>query len=288
MDHIQNAVRLAKSASVPGKEPKPKAESDRQKLRPETFVPNTSKRSLLPSSVAERRWTPSAVMLDPEHLKSHRVVSSSAQSADHVAFNVLRTRLYQVLTGNAWHSLSVTSPTTGCGKTMVAVNLAFSLARQTGCRTALIDLDLRKASVARTLGVKPQASIGEFLEGKESLEDCFVAVGDNLFFGLNDHRLNRTFELAQHQRTAEIIPAIMKGLEPQVLIVDLPPMLSSDEVMAFQPHVDACFLVAAAGQTTAKEIEECEAEFREEDAFLGVVLNKCAEVTEEYYQYQPI
>lgn len=227
-------------------------------------------------------------MLDPKHLKQHRVVSATAETADYVAFNVLRTRLYQVLTGHSWHSISVTSPSSGCGKTMVAVNLAFSLARQTGCRTALNDLDLRKASVARTLGIEPEVSIGQFLEGYAALEDCFVSTSENLFFGLNDHRLNKSFELARHQRTADIIPEVMKGLDPQVLIVDLPPMLSSDEVMAFQPHVDACFLVAAAGQTTAKEIEECEAEFREEDAFLGVVLNKCTDLSEEYYQYQPI
>ena len=292
MENIKNAVRLAKAASERDKNERSKqpAKQSRQSAKPEVTRAISDSKPLLPgllSTALAKPWTPPTVVLENAHLEKHRIVSQSVRSAEHVAFNLLRTRIYQILSGHGWTSIGVTSPTAGCGKTTVAVNLAFSLARQEECKTVLIDLDLRKASVAKILGIQPEVSIGQFLEGRSELEDCFVSVGENLYFGLNDHKLNADLELAHYQRLAEIVPGIIEGLAPQVVIVDLPPMLASDDVMAFQPCLDACFLVAAAGQTTAKEIEECEAEFREEDAFLGVVLNKCTEQSEEYYQYSP-
>ena len=247
MERIKDAVSLAKALR----------KSDRPKIeQPERTIGQAWPQP--PVAGDSGLWTLPTVELDPEHLERHRIVSYEAHDPSHVAFNVLRTKLYQSLRTHAWKSVAVTSPTPGCGKTMVTVNLAFSLARQKGCRTVVIDLDLVKSSVARSIGVTSRKSIGEFLEGSASLDECFVEVNENLFFGLNNYDANQVFDLAQYQRIAEIIPQVIAALDPQVVIVDLPPMLSNDQVIAFLPFVDAGFLVAASGRTTAKEIQECE------------------------------
>lgn len=276
MERIRDAVSLAKTLRNLERRDGEKTERSADRVRPQSQVP---------APAGYGPWSVPTVELDAQHLESHRIVSYEARDPSHIAFNILRTRLYQTLGTNSWKSVAITSPTPGCGKTMVAINLAFSLARQKSCRTVLIDLDLKKSSVAKTLGVTPRKSIGQFLEGSATLDQCFVKASENLFFGLNTYSFNQVFELAQHQRIAEIIPSVIEELDAQIVIIDLPPMLSNDEVITFLPLVDASFLVTAAGKTTAKEIEECEAEFNEDSAFLGVVLNKCTEQPEEYYQY---
>ena len=275
MDHIIDAVSRAKAARK--QQDKPKQEHASKAPGAGAAVPS------LAHSGVNGRWTCPGVMIDPAHLEKHRIVSYEARDPSHMAFNVLRTKIYQSIRANSWRSLAITSPSTNCGKTMVAVNLAFSMARQNNCRTVLIDLDLRRSSVAETLGVQPESSIGNYLDGSAELQQCFVQATDTLYFGLNLHGSNRVFELAQHQRVEELIPNVVKGLEPDVIIVDLPPLLSNDEVMSVLPLVDASMLIAAAGKTTAEQIEDCQVEFKDTESFLGVVLNKCSEQPEEYY-----
>ena len=70
-------------------------------------------------------------------VERNRIVSFTMTDPSHVAFNVLRTKVQKALQDNGWKSLAITSPTAGCGKTTVAINLALSLARQPHCRTLL-------------------------------------------------------------------------------------------------------------------------------------------------------
>lgn len=272
MDHIIDAVKRAKASQKP--EPR----------KPDNIQHRIECTSLLPASSGSGDWDLSTADLDAKHLENHRIVSYESSDPCHIPFNVLRTKVYQTFLSKSWKSLAITSPTRDCGKTMVSVNLAFSLARQNNCRAVLIDLDLQKSSVATALGVRPRKSIGQFLEGAARLQECFIKVSENLFVALNSHDENQVFELARHQGATEIIPMVAQALDPDVIIVDLPPILANDDVISFLPHVDANMLIAAAGRTTAEEIEGCLEEFNDDTAFLGVVLNKCTNVKEEYYQ----
>jgi pilus assembly protein CpaE len=72
-------------------------------------------------------------------------------------------------------AITVTSPTGGCGKTFFATNLAYALATRTGKRVALIDLDLQFGEVITALRLKPQYSIRDFLQIKETDSDASKA-----------------------------------------------------------------------------------------------------------------
>ncbi len=72
---------------------------------------------------------------------------------------------------------------------------------------------------------------------------------------------------------------------PDAVIYDLPPLLVSDDAIGFLPQVDCVLLVAAAGQTTPTEIDECERLLGETTNFLGVLLNKCEVKNSDAYQY---
>lgn len=230
-------------------------------------------------------WALPRVALDPKYLEQQRIVSYGMTDPSHVAFNLLRTKIYKAMKANGWKSLAVLSPTAGCGKTTVSLNLAFSMSRQASCRTVVIDLDLKKSAMGKTLGAKPKSSIDAYLEGKAEAQDCFIQVTDNLFVGINSGNIKYSSEHLQGERLDHLLNAVNDFLRPDVVLFDLPPMLSSDDAIAFLPRVDCSVLVVAAGMSTAIEIDECERQASAAGNYLGVVLNKCPHGTTGYYQY---
>ena len=104
--------------------------------------------------------------LDPKVLARNRIVTMNRADPAHVPFDMLRTRLLQKMRENGWTTVAVTSPTPGCGKSVVALNLAFSLAKQRERRTVLVDLDLRRPQLARLLGLANVPPIENILRGQ--------------------------------------------------------------------------------------------------------------------------
>jgi Mrp family chromosome partitioning ATPase len=219
---------------------------------------------------------------DPKLLARNRIVTPYRSDTAYVTFDMLRTAVLQQMRQNNWKSVAVTSPTPGCGKSVVSLNLAFSLANQKECRTALIDLDLRRPQIAKLLGMKTPPSVESFLRGHAEVEDVFVRYGDNLAIAGNGRPVRFAAELLQSSDTAKTFKTMKQKLDPDVLIIDMPPMLSSDDVPAFLPNVDCAILIVAAEMTTVREADICESSLAEKTNVLGVVLNKCRYTPDKY------
>jgi len=228
-------------------------------------------------------WTPNRVTLDERHLESERIISFAMKDSNHHAFNLLRTRVRRECKDHGWRSVAITSPTAGCGKTMVTLNLAFSLARAPDCRVVVVDLDLRKPAVARTLGIRTGGSISRYLDGRLEVEECFVQVNNNLIVGVSNLPVMHSSDMMQSPKMADLISTITARLSPDVILFDLPPMSTGDDALGFLPKSDATLLVIAAGVTTAAQVDECERQITQTQNLLGVVLNKCEGRVEEYY-----
>jgi Mrp family chromosome partitioning ATPase len=82
--------------------------------------------------------------------------------------------------------------------------------------------------------------------------------------------------------TKEGTAAIKRAFLPDVLLYDLPPMLQSDDVMAFLPHLDCVLLVAGAEKSRLDEVDKCEKDIAEQTNVLGVVLNLCRYMGEDF------
>lgn len=228
-------------------------------------------------------WSPRKAELNARHLERNRIVAFSMNDPGHVPFNLLRTRVRAVLEKNNWKSIGITSPTPGCGKTVVSLNLAMSLARGEGLRTVLIDLDLKRPALAQTLGVKSSATVAQVLAGKAELGDCFVQVAEGLVVGLGGGHIRESSELLRGPRSKELLDFITVNLAPDVILFDMPPMGAGDDVLTFLPRIDGTLLVAAAGQTSIAEIDTCEQQIEQHGHFIGVVLNKAEIKTKDYF-----
>lgn len=220
---------------------------------------------------------------DSRSFARNRIVTTTSRpNPAHAAFDIIRTKLLQGLTEHNWTTVAITSPTPGCGKTNVALNVAFSLANQKECRTVLIDLDLKRPQLAKMLGIEAVQPLERFLRGETDIGDVFLRHGDNLAIGANRQPVTFSAELLQSRETIRVLQDMRQRMGPHVVLFDMPPMLANDDVLAFLPHVDCALLVAAAEQSTLDEIDICEQELSERTNLLGVVLNKCRYSPERY------
>jgi protein-tyrosine kinase len=124
------------------------------------------------------------IALDIERCRERRVMLSADTDNDRgyvAAYRMLRTRLLHRARGAQWSIIGVTSASPNDGKTLTAINLALSLARDKTRDIVLLDLDMRNPSVCKALGIRPQQELRDYLADGRSLEGVFASVGsDNL------------------------------------------------------------------------------------------------------------
>src|SRR6185312_14455432 len=226
------------------------------------------------------------LVVDAKRMARNRIVSYERTDSAHLAFDMMRTKVLRDMQATGWHSLGVTSPTAGCGKTTIALNLALSLARQEDLRIGLMDLDLRRPRLARILGNNPDFTTQDLLSARCSIEGFFTRIGSNLAIGASPESMPHPAELLHNKLTSQCLQRLQRALRADIVIYDLPPMLVSDDCAGFLPNVDRVMLVAAAEASTIAEIDVCERELSEQEKLLGVVLNKCRTKESQYDNYQ--
>lgn len=191
------------------------------------------------------------------------------------AFDLMRTNLLKHLREHDWKRVAITSPSSGCGKTTICLNLAFSLARQSGLRVLLLEMDLRRPSIVKRLGIDGNLSFAKVLTGNTASDKGLIRIGMNLGIGANADLIANPAELLSSPQAAAAIDAIETRYKPDVILFDLPPVLVIDDTLAFLDQVDCALVVAAAEESTVAEIDRAGKELSNYTKVLGVILNKC-------------
>lgn len=238
----------------------------------------------VPEPVDVRYERTEVVQLDQALLDQHRVIAHQKTHPASWAFDVLRTQVLQQMDENGWKTLAITSPTMESGKTLVAINLAMSIAHQADRTALLVDFDLRRPNVANFLGLQRKTSLNEVLSGTASLAEAMVNPGLPKLVVLPTNRpVPKASEVLSSPKVGELVTELRERYNDRIVVIDLPPVLAADDVMAILPRVDCVLMVVASGHSTEKEIEESMARLNKAN-LLGVVLNKDrTPTTNSYY-----
>jgi capsular exopolysaccharide synthesis family protein len=218
-------------------------------------------------------------------LEANRIIAHVPENRLAAPYDILRTKVAQEMDQQGWQVLVVTSPTAGCGKTVTSINLALSLARLPNRSVVLVDLDLRKPSVARYLGLNPAHDIASYLRGEATAADILTHIdvaGPQLSIIANKSSVGNPSEAIASQAMTDLMARLRTIGGKSLVVVDTPPLLTSDDVMALLPQADCCLMAVMENVTTLREIETSE-ELLASTNFLGCVLNKSAESYEMYY-----
>ena len=226
-----------------------------------------------------------AIELNAARLESRRIISYDVADQRSKSFDVLRTQILQEMDRKHWQVLAVTSPTAGCGKTLTAINLAISIARQPERAALLVDMDLRKPQVTRRLGIGCENGLVGVLDGRSSLPAAMIRaqIGRHEVLVLPAETTPAdSSEWMASRAMRDVLQAIKRDFRPWTVVLDLPPMLLGDDVLAILPLVDCALLVTAVGTTTVSEVEECN-RYLQSSNVVRVVVNKVPDWNSRYY-----
>lgn len=196
-----------------------------------------------------------------------------------MAYKVLRTHVLQRMRANGWKTLAITSPTQGNGKTVTAINLAITLARDVKYTALLVDLDLRRPAVASHFFDHPVPGLSDYITDDTPIEELLVNPGiDRLMLLPGNHSFTHSSEMLCSPKMIELVNEIKGRYSDRFVLFDLPPVLGGDDVMAFSPYVDALLLVVEEGETTKDELSQAYEQL-DKAKILGTVLNKAEEAS---------
>jgi exopolysaccharide/PEP-CTERM locus tyrosine autokinase len=208
-------------------------------------------------------------------LRAKRVVTGFDPCEFTDAYKMLRTQVLQRLNENNWNVLAVTSPGTGEGKTLTALNLAVSLAMEVKHTVLLVDANLRHPSLHEQLGLPGSPGLSDYLSKDTPLSELFVHPRgiDHLTILPGGHAMLNSAEMLNSPKMSRLVDELKTRYASRIVIFDLPPVLNAADAMAFTPYVDATLLVVEEGKTQRKEVEHA-VELLSGTNVLGTVLNK--------------
>ena len=208
-------------------------------------------------------------------LRAKRVVSGFDPCEFTDAYKMLRTQVLQRLNENNWNVLAVTSPGTGEGKTLTALNLAVSLAMEVNYTVLLVDANLRHPSLHEHLGLPGSPGLSDYLSKDTPLTELFVHPKgiDHLTILPGGHAMLNSAEMLNSPKMSRLVDELKTRYASRIVIFDLPPVLNAADAMAFAPYVDATLLVVEEGKTKRKEVEHA-VELLAGTNVIGTVLNK--------------
>jgi protein-tyrosine kinase len=275
MDSIRQAVERARQAkSQPGLEVAEKVASARRRIdsteAPTASSPQTNE-----------------VSLNRAHLQSKRIVAYNGADQRSRPYDMLRTQVLQSMDVGGRKILGVTSPTPGCGKTVTALNLAFSIARQPDRSVVLVDLDLQKSLIADALGLTlGSGGALDVLQERSTLANETVTIrgGNQRLVILPTATTRESSELMGSRQMRNLLQDLRRSYHSHIIILDLPPILSSDDVIALLPQIDCVLLIAAVGTSKVSEIQECNRHLQSSH-LVRLVVNKATDPNTNYYYY---
>jgi capsular exopolysaccharide synthesis family protein len=202
----------------------------------------------------------------------------------HIAeqFRQIRTRLQYAHSLDTTRSLLVTSPSPNDGKSMVACNLAASLALN-GRRILLVDANFRKPALHATFNVPNENGLGDVLSDLERFADSVRETDvPTLSLLVSGARPANPAELLESQFFIDFVERALE--EYDHVIFDSGPMLMMSETVAIAPRVDGVITVVRARGNSRGLLSRMRDELRRVKAeHIGVVLNAVRSQGGGYY-----
>jgi len=198
-------------------------------------------------------------------------------------YRTAATRLVLSTEGRGSTVLEVTSALKGEGKTTTVVNLGYTLARNLGEKTLLIDCDFRCPALHEYVTAPAQAGLIALLDGEASLENCLAAIDEAPCWILPIGRMGKDFnELTRIQQLKALLPKIRMNFD--YVIINAPPVLPSASVGILASLADLHIMVIRAGTTPKHVVQRAFAMLRLSGE-AHVILNAVEEQSMPSYMY---
>ena len=212
---------------------------------------------------------------EPAVLSDQLIVGLDSRDSRSRAFNLLRTTLAKRMKEKGHRLIGITSATPSAGKSFLSLNLAASLSRVSEEPVVLVDLDLRRASIANGVGMQVKRGVSDLLLGEVSdlsLIGSRVHDSQLVLFPTKTVAKN-TAELISGPRFDKFIADLRHDTGNSTILFDLPPAFANDDAMLILGQLDAYIMVIDSGKTNAKQVQQVLAMLNPVPC-IGTVLNR--------------
>ena len=213
--------------------------------------------------------------------------------AEAEAFHSLRANLLYFAADRGARSVLVTSAEPGEGKTTIAWNLACA-ASSPSARVLLIEGDLRRPTLARSLGAGDASGLTEFLEGKAPLADVVrEVVVASLDHGSDKPRTvhlilagsspPNPLDLIDSERMRDLLKTLPETYD--LVVIDTPPTSTTADAIPLLSQVGGVIVVGRLAKSDYDSATELSELLTRLDApTFGVVVN--SDEPRSYYYYR--
>lgn len=198
-------------------------------------------------------------------------------------FRVLATRLAHMQNKRRLQKLLITSSAVDEGKSVVAANLALTLARRPNERVLLIEADLRRPTVSALFSSSHLQGIGEWSEGKLAIEDALYQMRDMpLWLLAAGHPLEDPLPLLESEHFSKMLDAVSQSFD--WVLLDATPMFPMADSISLSRLSDGVMVVVREGFTRRRVLNKA-IESIDRSKLLGVVFNQASMLNVNYGHY---
>jgi polysaccharide biosynthesis transport protein len=214
------------------------------------------------------------------------ITQAKPHSAMSESYRALRTSLLLSNLGAPPKVIMITSALPQEGKSTTSISCANVLAHEGTRRVLLIDADLRRPSIHKTLGMGPRSGLSNVLTGSATLQRT-ITRSDVLPY------LDVLPAGTPPPNPAELLAStqmrdMLEELRGQYdfIVIDTPPTLSVTDAVVLSPRADAIVLVIRSGHTTKQALRRSRDILMQVNAKVsGVLLNAVDLSSPDYYYY---
>ena len=198
-------------------------------------------------------------------------------------YRVAATRLALAKTEERCAIIAVTSAVKGEGKTTTVINLGYTLARDLGKRTLLIDCDIKCPILHRYVLTVPEYGLADCLTSDVSIEECMTPFGEVPCWVMPVGTATiPSNELLKTDRLAAILHRLRDSFD--YILINTPPILPLADMNVLAGHADAVLLVVRAGSTPQQFVRRA-ASTLPPDMPIHVILNAVGSLPHYMHDY---
>ena len=235
----------------------------------------------------------SSIEIDFALLENKGFVSTNSQrQLINEEYRAIKRKLLDNAFGPLSKSLSnsniimVTSSRPGEGKTFTAINLALSIALEKDKTVLLVDADVLRPNVMKTLALKDEHGLMEYLLGEtvNISEVMYKTNLDNLRIIPAGKSHHLSTELLASERMFLAVEEFANRYTDRVVIVDTPPLLGINETAILANLAGQAVVVTEESKTKLIDIEQAVKQLNPRMA-IGFIMNKSEKVNSDKTGY---
>lgn len=199
------------------------------------------------------------------------------------AFRLLGVRLRDMRRTRPLKRILISSTIPQEGKSLVAANLACTLASSPDQKVLLLEGDVRRPALTETFGIRGNAGLCEWLQGESSLMNSIYRFDEPGFWimpaGLSPEN---PLELLQSGKLSALLGQLSEWFD--TIIIDSPPVLPMADTSVWARHCDGILLVTRQGKTEKRQLKRG-LEAIDHQKLIGAIMNSSKNLPHSDYYY---